>query len=57
MTLEGNEYVVHNQVNVGMAVGITDGLVVPVIKDVDKKTLLQVSKDAKELAKKARDGN
>ena len=49
MTLEGNEYV-------GMAVGITDGLVVPVIKDVDKKTLLQVSKDAKELAKKARDG-
>ena len=55
MTLEGNEYVVHNQVNVGMAVGITDGLV-PVIKDVDKKTLLQVSKDAKELAKKARDG-
>ena len=56
MTLEGNEYVVHNQVNVGMAVGITDGLVVPVIKDVDKKTLLQVSKDAKELAKKARDG-
>ena len=56
MTLEGNEYVIHNQVNVGMAVGITDGLVVPVIKDVDKKTLLQVSKDAKELAKKARDG-
>ena len=56
MTLEGNEYVVHKQVNVGMAVGITDGLVVPVIKDVDKKTLLQVSKDAKELAKKARDG-
>ena len=54
--LEGNEYVVHKQVNVGMAVGITDGLVVPVIKDVDKKTLLQVSKDAKELAKKARDG-
>ena len=42
MTLEGNEYVVHQQVNVGMAVGITDGLVVPVIKDVDKKTLLQV---------------
>ena len=28
MTLEGNEYVVHKQVNVGMAVGITDGLVV-----------------------------
>lgn len=56
MTLEGNEYVVHNQINVGMAVGIEDGLVVPVIKDVDKKSLVEVSKKAKELAKKAREG-
>ncbi len=56
MTLEGNEYVVHNQINVGMAVGIDDGLVVPVIKDVDKKSLVEVSKKAKELAKKAREG-
>lgn len=56
MTLEGNEYVLHNQINVGMAVGIEDGLVVPVIKDVDKKSLVEVSKKAKELAKKAREG-
>ncbi len=56
MTLEGNEYVVHDQINVGMAVGIEDGLVVPVIKDVDKKSLVEVSKKAKELAKKAREG-
>lgn len=56
MTLEGNEYVVHDQINVGMAVGIDDGLVVPVIKDVDKKSLVEVSKKAKELAKKAREG-
>ena len=56
MTLEGNEYVLHNQINVGMAVGIDDGLVVPVIKDVDKKSLVEVSKKAKELAKKAREG-
>ena len=46
MTLEGNEYVVHDQINVGMAVGIEDGLVVPVIKDVDKKSLVEVSKNA-----------
>ena len=56
MTLEGNEYVIHNQINVGVAVGIDDGLVVPVVRDVDKKTLLQVSQDAKALARKARDG-
>ncbi|MCI8940721.1 MAG: 2-oxo acid dehydrogenase subunit E2 [Dorea sp.] len=56
MTLEGGEYVVHSQINVGMAVGIDDGLVVPVIKDVDKKSLVEVSKKAKELAKKAREG-
>lgn len=56
MTLEGDEYVIYNQINVGMAVGTADGLLVPVIKDVDKKSLLEVSKNAKELAKKARDG-
>ncbi len=56
MTLDGNEYVLHNQINVGMAVAVDDGLVVPVIRDVDKKSLTDVSKAAKELAKKARDG-
>lgn len=56
MTLEGDEYVIYNQINVGMAVGTADGLLVPVIRDVDKKSLLEVSKNAKELAKKARDG-
>ncbi|MDO4312196.1 MAG: dihydrolipoamide acetyltransferase family protein [Eubacteriales bacterium] len=56
MTLEGDEYVIHNQINVGMAVGIAEGLLVPVIRDVDKKSLVEVSKKAKELAKKAREG-
>lgn len=56
MTLEGEEYVIHNQINVGMAVGTADGLLVPVIRDVDKKSLIEVSRKAKELAKKAREG-
>lgn len=56
MTLEGDEYVIHNQIHVGMAVGTADGLLVPVIRDVDKKSLVEVSKKAKELAKKAREG-
>lgn len=56
MTLEGDEYVIYNQINVGMAVGTADGLLVPVIRDVDKKSLVEVSKKAKELAGKAREG-
>jgi pyruvate dehydrogenase E2 component (dihydrolipoamide acetyltransferase) len=56
MTIEGNDFVLYDQINVGMAVGLDDGLVVPVIKDVDKKGLRQISKEAKELAKKAKAG-
>ena len=37
MTLEGNEYVVHKSVNVEWQLVSTDGLVVPVIKDVDNR--------------------
>ena len=56
MTIEGNDFVLYDQINVGMAVGLDDGLVVPVIKDVDKKGLRQISKEAKDLAKKAKAG-
>lgn len=56
MTIEGNDFVLHDQINIGVAVGLDDGLLVPVIRDVDKKGLLQISKEAKALAKKAREG-
>lgn len=41
--------------HIGIAVDTEAGLIVPVIRDVDKKNLVQVSKDLEELAKKARD--
>ncbi|MES2821031.1 MAG: dihydrolipoyllysine-residue acetyltransferase [Pseudomonadota bacterium] len=41
-------------VNIGFAVDTPDGLLVPVIKDVDKKSLLQLAGEAAELAEKAR---
>ncbi len=41
-------------VNIGFAVDTPDGLLVPVIKDVDKKSLLQLAAEAAELAEKAR---
>ncbi len=56
MTLEGDEFVLHNEINIGVAVGLDDGLLVPVVHNVDQKGLLQVSKEAKALARKARDG-
>jgi pyruvate dehydrogenase E2 component (dihydrolipoamide acetyltransferase) len=44
-----------NRVHVGMAVATDDGLIVPVIWDADRKRLSEISRDAKELAKRARE--
>ena len=43
-------------VHIGFAADTPNGLVVPVIRDVDKKGVLQISQEMGELAKKARDG-
>ncbi len=45
----------HNRVHLGMAVATDDGLIVPVIWDADKKRMSEISKEAKELAKRARE--
>ena len=50
-----NEIVFKEYVHLGLAVDTEAGLLVPVIRDVDKKDLLQISKDVAELAAKARD--
>ena len=49
-----NELVSKNYIHIGLAVDTEQGLLVPVIRDVDKKDLLQLSKDVQELAEKAR---
>jgi pyruvate dehydrogenase E2 component (dihydrolipoamide acetyltransferase) len=41
--------------HIGVAVDTEAGLIVPVIRDVDKKTVLELSKELEDLAKKARD--
>ncbi|GAB3477426.1 dihydrolipoamide acetyltransferase family protein [Nocardiopsis coralliicola] len=46
----------HHRINVGVAVAIDEGLVVPVLHDTDKATLTDISADTRELAGKARDG-
>ena len=45
----------HNRVHLGMAVATDDGLIVPVIWDADRKRMSEISRDAKELAKRARE--
>jgi pyruvate dehydrogenase E2 component (dihydrolipoamide acetyltransferase) len=44
-----------SQVHLGMAVAIEDGLITPVIFDADRKSLREISAEAKELAKRARE--
>ena len=52
-----DKLLLHKQINVGMAVAIEDGLIVPVIHDADKKSLRQIATETKELARRAREGN
>ena len=44
----------HRHVNVGIAVAIDDGLIVPVIRDADRKTLTEIAREAHDLTARAR---
>ena len=54
--LIGDEILLHDAVNMGIAVSLPDGLIVPVLHDADKKGLLQIAGESRELAQKAREG-
>src|SRR5690242_5180095 len=43
-----------NEVHIGMAVAVEDGLITPVIRNADAKSLAEIGREAKELADKAR---
>ena len=49
------EIVLKEYIHLGLAVDTDAGLIVPVIRDADRKSLLELSKDIEEFAKKARD--
>ena len=55
-SLDGDTLVYKQYFHIGFAADTPNGLVVPVLRDADKKGILQISAEMGELAKKARDG-
>ncbi len=53
--VDGDTIVYRHYVNMGIAVAVDAGLVVPNIKDADRKSMIDVSREIGELAKRARD--
>ena len=47
---------IYNNVDISMAVAIDGGLITPIIKNADQKSIQAISKESKQLAKKAREG-
>jgi pyruvate dehydrogenase E2 component (dihydrolipoamide acetyltransferase) len=54
-SLNGNVIELHSDINIGLAVSIPNGLVVPVIRNADHKGFAELTEESKNLAKKARE--
>ena len=53
-SLDGTNVVLHKEINVGMAVALDWGLIVPVIKNADEKNILGIQRNLNDLAERAR---
>ena len=54
--IDGNDIVENHFYDIGVAIGTEKGLVVPVLRDADKKGFAEIEKDILDYAKKAKDG-
>ena len=54
--IQGDEFVLKQFYDIGIAVGAEEGLVVPVVRDADRKSFAEIERTIGELGKKARDG-
>jgi 2-oxoglutarate dehydrogenase E2 component (dihydrolipoamide succinyltransferase) len=54
--IDGTDIVYKNYYHIAVAVGTDKGLVVPVVRDCDKKSLAQIEKDIADLGRRAREG-
>jgi len=55
--IDGDDIIYKNFYDIGVAVGTDRGLVVPVVRDADHKSMAEIEKEIGELGLKARDGN
>jgi 2-oxoglutarate dehydrogenase E2 component (dihydrolipoamide succinyltransferase) len=53
-SLDGTNVVIHKEINIGMAVALDWGLIVPVIKNADEKNILGIQRNMNDLAERAR---
>ncbi len=56
LTVDGENLVLKKYIHIGVAVDTPNGLVVPVLRDVDKKSLYELANELGETSQKARDG-
>jgi pyruvate dehydrogenase E2 component (dihydrolipoamide acetyltransferase) len=56
LSLDGESLIMKKYIHIGIAVDTPNGLVVPVVRDVDKKGVNEISRELMEISKKARDG-
>jgi 2-oxoglutarate dehydrogenase E2 component (dihydrolipoamide succinyltransferase) len=54
--MDGTDLIYKNYYHVGVAVGTDKGLVVPVVRDCDRKSIAQIEKDIADFGRRARDG-
>ena len=53
--ISGNDMILKHYYDIGIAVGAEEGLVVPVLRDADRKSFAEIEREIAELAKKARE--
>jgi pyruvate dehydrogenase E2 component (dihydrolipoamide acetyltransferase) len=53
-SLDGTNVILHKEINIGMAVALDWGLIVPVIKNADEKNILGIQRNLNDLAERAR---
>ncbi len=53
--MEGQRYILHSSVNIGLAVAVEGGLLVPNVKDVQDKSLLEIAASTDELVQRSRE--
>jgi pyruvate dehydrogenase E2 component (dihydrolipoamide acetyltransferase) len=55
-SLKGEEILLHGEINIGVAVALENGLIVPVIKNADSKGIAEIASEVNDLSTRARNG-